>query len=243
MHLKQKETNENIPVSHIASHTEGFSPAELTSIWDEAGLIAASKQRSKYGPKIFCEAITRYTYSIIIGWRWIMKNNLLSRIFNKIRNKHSVDERSSNNDPLREFIYLDEVSLTRLIASQNGVIAEEIKKNNQSLMESGGNVTNEHEAPVGSNVMGSVKSGLSVSANFKASSTQAVETTFKLVAQSRFKQFIEETSVAKSIISTHALRAMDGNTVSDRGITASTGLRGKLFELQISRQSLISYSV
>jgi hypothetical protein len=172
-----------------------------------------------------------------------MKNNLLSRIFNKIRNKHSVDERSSNNDPLREFIYLDEVSLTRLIASQNGVIAEEIKKNNQSLMESGGNVTNEHEAPVGSNVMGSVKSGLSVSANFKASSTQAVETTFKLVAQSRFKQFIEETSVAKSIISTHALRAMDGNTVSDRGITASTGLRGKLFELQISRQSLISYSV
>lgn len=164
---------------------------------------------------------------------------VLSKIADKFRYKYrsAAHGLPDNDDPLREFIYLDEVSLISLIAAKGGAIAEEIKANNQSLIEGGVSGTIGYEATVGSNLIGSTKGSLGTSVDLKTSSTQGIETTFKLVAQSRFKQFMASENIKSSVIS-GAKFSQDSNPLD-----ADKGLRGKLFELDVIPQPTQLFSV
>ena len=111
--------------------------------------------------------------SVISWWK---------RIWSWKRNISEVDDDPTLGE-LREFVYLDEDSLVSLIASRNGPIAAEIRESSKSMLAAGAS----GGLAVGSSVVSKANMGFDVS----TSSTTGVETTFKLVAQARFKDFYD----------------------------------------------------
>lgn len=71
MSMEKKSTIGSMPIDFIVSKTEGFSPAELTLIWDEAGLISASESRASICP----EDILRGYYQVDTQHKYQMEVN------------------------------------------------------------------------------------------------------------------------------------------------------------------------
>jgi transitional endoplasmic reticulum ATPase len=59
VHMKKLKTVGSIPLEEIAKRTEGWSPAELSSLWTEAALVAAGDEREAICDEDFVEAFER----------------------------------------------------------------------------------------------------------------------------------------------------------------------------------------
>lgn len=83
-------------------------------------------------------------------------------------------------EPLREFVYLDEVSLGSLLASQKGEITENITSQ----------IGNEHVAEIGSKISASspVLPSAEVNSRFQTTNSNALQTLRKATAQSLFRE-------------------------------------------------------
>lgn len=88
--------------------------------------------------------------------------------------------------PLREFVYLDEVSLKSLLVSQQGELATEFTDQNVLV----------EQAEVSSKISAAPKGmGAELGSRFQSTSTQGRQTLRKSVAQSQFKTLLELDSV------------------------------------------------
>jgi transitional endoplasmic reticulum ATPase len=59
VHMKRLQTSGQIPLAEIATRTEGWSPAKLSSLWTEAALVAASDEREAICDEDLAEAFER----------------------------------------------------------------------------------------------------------------------------------------------------------------------------------------
>jgi len=102
--------------------------------------------------------------------------------------RSNVTSPSITSNPLREFVYLDEVSLRSLLASQLGALPSEIVEVLARADEAEINSKLGASSPIISAQVGS---------RFQVSNSQSVQTTRQTIAQSLFKQFRElpETTV------------------------------------------------
>jgi hypothetical protein len=87
----------------------------------------------------------------------------------------------ANDEPLREFIYLDEVSLRSLLSSQTGEMTESIS--NQTA--------NSFDAEVGSSISAGVPqiSNAELTSRFQTSNSSTLQTSRKATVQSWFREF------------------------------------------------------
>jgi|GEM_PF-5206907 len=142
---------------------------------------------------------------------------------------------------LREFVYLDENSLVSLIASRDGAIADEIKETSKSMLSAGAS----GGLAVGNNVISKANLGFDMS----TSSTSGAETTFKLVAQSRFKAFYDSESANEAILSLAVLQPVERDdkgslVVNDKNSLAVKDLRrGTLVEFEMTPEAERMFSV
>lgn len=108
-----------------------------------------------------------------------------SRIFPWIvlRSHKAVAAAKRASKPLREFIYLDEVSLASLLASQKGELTENVTSQVEeaSLLESGGKI----------GVNGPLLPSAEASSRFQTTNSTALQTVRKANAQSLFRELHE----------------------------------------------------
>jgi hypothetical protein len=119
----------------------------------------------------------------------------------------ALDEQAVVTDVgLREFVYLDEVSLRSLLASQQGALTE-------SITELEGKADSaEIAASVGGNVP-MVKA--EVSSRFQASTKREQQVSRKALAQSLFKEFMELDQIQDSVVRLSELTGEEGIRLSD----------------------------
>lgn len=146
------------------------------------------------------------------------------------RNRVSLPESSHDDLPLREFVYLDEVSLSSLLASKKG---EQIE-----------NVISEAGEAALAEVSGNIRAGAGIGASaelgsrFQTSNSSALQTTRKANAQSLFRDFYAIESLRKidvagpiNTVSSEAelIRLANGASCYE----ASTLSRGDLVEFKV----------
>lgn len=114
-------------------------------------------------------------------WFWFLPWKWRSR-----KNRSGPPEFKPQISPLREFVYLDEVSMKSLLVSQNGALATEYT-DQDSIVE---------QAEITSKISAAPKNiGAELSSRFQATSTLGRQTLRKSVAQSQFKDLLESDSV------------------------------------------------
>lgn len=89
-------------------------------------------------------------------------------------------ELAKRREPLREFVYLDEVSLSSLLASQKGEITE-----NTTVQSSDEFIT---EVSSGTSLGGSGLPSVELNSRFQTTNSNALQTVRKATAQSRFRE-------------------------------------------------------
>jgi hypothetical protein len=130
---------------------------------------------------------------------------------------------------MREFVYLDEVCLRSLLASQIGAVTEEISSATAKAEQA-------EIAGVLSANAGFLKGELDP--RYQTSSTQSTQTSRKAIAQSLFKEFRELPNVELLIDSTRPMRrcmTLEDLLASDGtyGVSSSRVSRGSLLEVEV----------
>lgn len=101
----------------------------------------------------------------------------------KRRNHKKASEETKNNAPLREFVYLDAVSLHSLLVSQNATIPNEVSQAISRADEA------ELAGKVGADVLGVAKA--ESSARYQTSNSNSTQSSRKAVIQTLFKELRE----------------------------------------------------
>lgn len=135
-----------------------------------------------------------------------------------------------SNSPLREFIYLDEVSLRSLLSSQKGEITD--STSNQTEKAQG-----ENEARTVSLSIPQL-AGAERSSSFQTSNSSSIQTSRKATVQSWFRELhnIEGIHLLRpSVIEPSSIELSQIPTTDDRSIVtgASKFVRGKLVEFRV----------
>lgn len=152
-----------------------------------------------------------------------------ARLLSRRKERTSGSSQHPSPAPLREFVYLDEVSLRSLLASQTGAVTEEVSSA----------VSQAEQAEIAGAL--SVNSGFlksEVNPRYQTSNSRSVQTSRKAIAQSLFKEFrelpsvgllIESSSPLKQCSNLDDLRSCDGTSCIPSGAI----VRGSLIEVEV----------
>jgi hypothetical protein len=139
---------------------------------------------------------------------------------------------SATTPPLREFVYLDEVSLRSLLASQTGALTTEITNliNRADEAEIAGKIS------AGTTLMPGVNA--EVSSRYQTTNSQGNQTSRKAIVQSLFKEFRELPSVNLAIEPTllsERPQSMETLVAKQAGLAVSSVdlRRGVLVEIEV----------
>ena len=167
------------------------------------------------------------------GWNWVTKcwNRLkkwTTKCWNRINKKDSLIVEPPG--PLREFVYLDEVSLHSLLASQTGGIKEAISEA----------ISKVEESELGADVKGKTPVGEGgFNSRYQTTNSRSIETSRKVVIQSLFKEFINLEGVNIHLSSNEEMKKYEklSDLISDDGkgyvISDETLFRGELIEIKV----------
>lgn len=131
--------------------------------------------------------------------------------------------------PLREFVYLDEVSLKSLLSSQLGDLREETTEERSTA----------HEAEIAA-VAGISAIGIETNSRYQLSKSNGTQTLRKSLAQSQFKEFIElmrsQVLFSEQPVPSEGLAGGETNTSRSQlpSIAVDEVLRGDLIEVSVS---------
>lgn len=151
------------------------------------------------------------------------------KLWRQRRNPMAIKDRDVNSDPLREFVYLDEVSLVSLLSSQKGEITNSTFEEEVNSSERGGGFT------LGANISDIGKAEVNTQFQTRNSNTQ--HTAKKAIAQSWFRELdklqqfrlIETVQQVKPLQSVDQIPAIDNCSVS---ILAASLKRGATVEFK-----------
>lgn len=139
--------------------------------------------------------------------------------------------------PLREFVYLDEVSLKSLLVSQQGELATEFTDQNVLV----------EQAEISSKIAAAPKGmGAEIGSRFQSTSTLGRQTLRKSVAQSQFKNLLELDSVdilfRGNALEEGPTSAQDLTQADEpaRSVRVDRLKRGDLMELEVEPQPIRS---
>ncbi|KAA0234619.1 MAG: ATP-dependent zinc metalloprotease FtsH [Acidimicrobiales bacterium] len=175
-----------IPVPLIAANTEGWSAADLTAIWSEAALLAVADERSvivaedAIGGYERVGSQRRRTRTIRGGCTGV---SLRSRWQGwRRRRRREKAAKDTTDAPLRECVYLDEVSVYSLLSSRIGALVTELTETETKSL------TGEAEGIASSNV--GIAKG-EARARTEATSTRGTQVLRKSIVQTTFKELVE----------------------------------------------------
>ena len=176
-------TQGTLPHSRIAAMTAGWSGADLAAIWSEAALLAVQDKRCAIYDEDyiggFAQRISRnrnQTWSEPHERRWCVR--LPSRLLRRVRQLKNRRKRPEPDGQLREFVYLDEVSVYSILASRRGGIATEFTESQTASLNSG----------VGASLG---VSGTTLNAKTHATQTQGSQVLRKAIIQTSFKELYD----------------------------------------------------
>lgn len=154
------------------------------------------------------------------------------RTFPWIGRKKAVVSKNTDGapEPLREFVYLDEVSLGSLLASQKGEITENITSQ----------IGNEHVTELGSKISTSspIMPSAEVNSRFQTTNSNALQTLRKATAQSLFRELhkiphLRKIQPIKVVKSADSLESLFSGEFSNAIHNASCLYRGDLVEFKV----------
>jgi hypothetical protein len=154
----------------------------------------------------------------ISPWRWKRKKSL----------SHTLNEPLSR-PPIREFVYLDEISLKSLLVSQQGTLLTETTIN-ESIVE---------QAEMSNKLVLAPKNvGFEMGSRYQATGTAGSQTLRKSVAQSQFKELLELENLQILFSDTSkAPKAKSVNNLTDeanrQALSAGRLRRGELIEVEV----------
>lgn len=146
------------------------------------------------------------------------------------KTKGATDEASAF-PPLREFVYLDEVSLQSLLASQTGAVTEQVSSANTQAKQA------ELVGKLSANAPGVAKS--EINSRYQTSNSQSIQTSRKAIVQSLFKEFrdssgnrllLQPSEVTEPLAS---IDAIIDNEDALRSLPSQSFRRGSLIEIEV----------
>lgn len=144
--------------------------------------------------------------------------------------KKSVNPPKHSQEPLREFVYLDEVSLRSLLSSQTGEVVDSTSKQTEGAV----------DTEVGSKITAEVPlvASSEVTSRFQTSNSSTLQTSRKATVQSWFRDFynIPDLRLIEPVVGVEAIADVDALKASETRSTVvrSSDLeRGELVEFRV----------
>ena len=118
----------SLPHGEIARMSSGWSGAELAQVWTEAALLAVKDKRMRILEEDYIggfERVSRHRMRVGLPQRGETRNEALFRSVQLVASSATRGDGSARADLVREFIYLDDISVYSILASRKGSIATE----------------------------------------------------------------------------------------------------------------------
>jgi hypothetical protein len=150
-------------------------------------------------------------------------------MFSWLRKKKVMPPKLSQ-EPLREFVYLDEVSLRSLLSSQTGEVVDSTSKQTEDII----------DAEVGSKIAAEVPlvASSELTSRFQTSNSSTLQTSRKATVQSWFRDFynIPNLRLIEPVVGVEAIADVDAlttSTIKSIVVKSSDLERGKLVEFRV----------